>query len=395
MTEFAPILEDIPDDLLRDLQEQGFFVTFARMATLAETVPVIHTILFLLRFFSTYPTSVCLQMLSEGVASFLKRQIFSTNKENQILALNCVETFAQDSNETRHLFCLLNFVPDLASIGISSIDRDSAELASHIISHLCSCDYASRDVQIILRVVMALLNRDIVRWAPRMLVFVAETLDKPMDVFASPQFCAAFISLISGHRESSEFLSFCLKFLLIRADYEKEVVAMFRSGILEKIREFLDGNARITSWVFWVAGNIVKQIPESIEKFFDLGFFDVMEDLILNGNFEARPAAVVALCRLVWWKRDWNFLASERVVRMIEESCGILDSGSERTRERVLEMLVVVLEVEMTVNGEVYVEVLREKGVFDFVRDYICEMNNNSAILAGKLLQLGDVRDWE
>jgi hypothetical protein len=237
---------------------------------------------------------------------------------------------------------------------------------------------------------MTLMKRDIVTWAPRILVFVAETLNRPMEVFELPQFCDHFVGLFGRHRENSEFLCFCLKFLLIRTDYEKEAVAMFRSGILEKIRGFLHENMRVISWVFWASGNILRQVPESVEQFFDLGFFDRMEDVILNGNFEAMSATVVALCRLVWWKRDWGFLSCERVVRMIEESCELLDSGSERTKERILEMLVNVVEVETNVNCRVYMTMLREKGLYDFIKHGICDMNNNSAILARRLLKLDE-----
>jgi hypothetical protein len=176
---------------------------------------------------------------------------------------------------------------------------------------------------------MSLLSRGDIIHSIRILLFIAESFPRAHPLFVRPTFPPQFLAMIHDNLSEVEFVLLALKFLTIRTAIKKEAILYLNSGLLQFLVDVANQSYDYARWVCWIAGNAIDVVPGCVENCNELGLFDYIERIILEGNYDAKSAASIAFVRIV--NHGGDLIEEERIMKLLMEVMELLASGSPRT----------------------------------------------------------------
>jgi hypothetical protein len=382
--------------LIRFLRSRNFFQRFSVRCRELESPESIQCFLTVLLHFSFLPVEVCVDLLTPILLGFLRKHVFSSIVEIQKLAIDCLKTMAEDSenssaDQCRRKMCVDFVIQDLSLFVLTTGERGLSGKCVDLISQLLSCDAAAAHLCCIRRTADYLLKKGDCRAAVRLLLFVAEVSPVGSQPFASPEWVRSILSVFRWAQADDDVALPCLKLFLCRTAYPEEAVVYFESGILRTLKECITGEPRRTSWVFWVIGNIVQNVTGALSEYFELGLFDVVSSVIGDCSYETRASVAVLLARIIAKKAEIEFVNDARVLVMLTEAVELLQLASERTVLLILEMCLTIVRLESAAGVAAFTEILREDGCATNLIALVSAPSQECATIATELCSFLDI----
>lgn len=359
--EISDILVESSSSLIKYLREIKFFQTFGNFINSVTDPNDRIAVLQILLNLSRLPTDVCLDLIegNDLALKFLKAQIFSTIDEIRYLSLKCLKHFAQDSHLCRFVILFNNLVFDLYSALIGNKnDMKTISLIEKIFTYLLLEDFSDNDIFLLRKIAFDLIDKNFgTNISCRILCSLSE---KENDI--DPEYinnAQKIIQFLINER-NSKCLKYLMKFFFVRSDFLEEATAFFSNNLFQVLfKIFFTTNEETADsfntkedkidWSCKLIGKIIEKVDVSVNQFFEIGFFDCLIKLSIEGNYREKSSSIYTLSRVLLQVVKNSICLNANHINLLLEVCvyciELIDTIDQNTLFSVFDFILNLIKI--------------------------------------------------
>ena len=308
LIEFREQIEDLPKECCDVLVHCYFFKNFSEfIALVSEEDDVL--ILNLLASFSQMEHGIVTELAKfKSIIEFVINHLFSSDKYQRMTAIEILDDFARDENEKVRGILLLNGLDAHLMLIIESHLKTQdyndffLECCSVLSILSMSADINSMITKFIPTVlkILPIDHKKIRKCIGRILCNAGKYLELNLE---NPEFYQNILEYSSNHFDEQVFICLILRFFASRAKKPEAIIILLDHQIFNYIIACLE-SANLNDSIFMCVASLFESIAIGLTNGSQIihensNFFNIVENIFINGMIETKIIAANALCQFL------------------------------------------------------------------------------------------------